>query len=66
MTKPGFLLPSLIGILVFLTPIPWNARITIGIGVVTDWIKGLTGACRRWLIRGAGRRNKKGHPKVAS
>jgi len=43
MTKLRFLLPSLIGILIFLTPIPWDGRITIGIGVVTDWIKGLMG-----------------------
>lgn len=43
MTKLRFLLPSLIGVLIFLTPIPWDGRITIGIGVVTDWIKGLMG-----------------------
>jgi nucleoside recognition membrane protein YjiH len=43
MSKIRFLLPSLIGILVFLTPIPWDGRVTIGIGVVTDWIKSLMG-----------------------
>ena len=43
MTKLRFLLPSLIGVLIFLTPIPWDGRLTIGIGVVTAWIKGLMG-----------------------
>ena len=41
MTNLRFLLPSLLGILIFLTPFPWDGRVTIGIGIVTDWIKGL-------------------------
>lgn len=44
MTKLRFLLPSLLGILIFLVPIPWDGRITIGIGVVTNWLKDLMGA----------------------
>jgi nucleoside recognition membrane protein YjiH len=43
MTKLRFLLPSLMGIVIFLTPIPWEGRITVGIGIVTDVIKGLMG-----------------------
>jgi hypothetical protein len=38
-----FLLPSLVGVLVFLTPISWDGRLTIGIGIITGWIKSLMG-----------------------
>jgi len=34
-----FVLPSLVGILIFLTPIRWNGNSTIGIGIVTGWLK---------------------------
>ena len=37
------MLPSLVGVLVFLTPIPWDGRLTIGIGIITTWIKSLMG-----------------------
>ena len=43
MTKLRFLLPSILGILVFLTPISWEGQTTIGIGVVTGWLKSLMG-----------------------
>lgn len=32
-------MPSLFGVLIFLTPISWNGQLTIGIGVVTGWIR---------------------------
>ena len=38
-----FLLPSTLGVLIFLTPISWDGNTAIGIGVITDWIKGLMG-----------------------
>jgi len=38
-----FLLPSLLGVLIFLTPIPWDGHLTIGIGIVTAWVRGLMG-----------------------
>lgn len=38
-----FILPSLAGFLVFLTPIPWQGELTIGIGIITGWIKALMG-----------------------
>ncbi len=38
-----FLLPSLVGVPVFLTPVPWDGRLTIGIGIITGWIKSLMG-----------------------
>ena len=41
--KLRFLLPSLFGVLVFLTPIPWNGHLTIGIGIITGWVKSLMG-----------------------
>lgn len=34
-----FVVPSLIGVFVFLTPIAWNGQLTIGIGIVTGWIR---------------------------
>lgn len=41
--KVRFLLPSLLGALIFLTPVPWDGRITIGIGVITNAILNLMG-----------------------
>ncbi len=38
-----FVLPSLAGILIFLTPIRWNGNSTIGIGIITGWIKVMLG-----------------------
>ena len=43
MRKILFLLPSTLGVLLFLTPIPWGGKTTVGIGIVTDWIKDLMG-----------------------
>ena len=42
-TKLQFILPSLLGTLIFLTPIRWDGDLTIGIGVITGWIKILLG-----------------------
>ena len=42
-TKLRFVLPSLLGVLVFLIPVPWDGRLTIGVGIVTRWIKTLMG-----------------------
>jgi nucleoside recognition membrane protein YjiH len=44
MNKLRFLLPSTLGVLVFLTPISWDGNTSIGIGVITEWIKALMGA----------------------
>jgi nucleoside recognition membrane protein YjiH len=38
-----FVLPSLLGVLIFLTPIPWDGHLTIGIGIITGWIRALMG-----------------------
>ena len=38
-----FVLPSLLGALIFLTPIPWDGHLTIGIGIITGWIRALMG-----------------------
>jgi nucleoside recognition membrane protein YjiH len=38
-----FLLPSLLGVLIFLTPLPWDGRLTIGIGLATNAVKALMG-----------------------
>ena len=38
-----FALPSLLGVLIFLTPIPWDGHLTIGIGIITGWVKRLMG-----------------------
>ena len=38
-----FVLPSLLGVLFFLTPIPWNGNPTIVIGIITAWLKALMG-----------------------
>lgn len=43
MTTLRFLLPSILGVLIFLTPIVWDGTTTIGIGIITTWIKGLFG-----------------------
>jgi nucleoside recognition membrane protein YjiH len=42
-TALRFLLPSIAGVLVFLTPIPWEGHTTIGIGIFTGWVKALMG-----------------------
>ena len=42
-TKLHFVLPSLLGVLTFLTPIPWDGKQTIVIGIVTGWVKALMG-----------------------
>ena len=44
MNKLRFLLPSILGVAIFLTPIPWGGSLTIVIGIVNDWIKNLMGA----------------------
>lgn len=44
MNKLRFLLPSFFGVLIFLTPIPWDSKQTIGIGIVVAWLKNLMGA----------------------
>lgn len=38
-----FLLPSFLGMLIFLAPIPWDGHLTIGIGIITGWIRRLMG-----------------------
>ncbi|MGI9219909.1 MAG: nucleoside recognition domain-containing protein, partial [Woeseiaceae bacterium] len=38
-----FVVPSTLGILIFLTPISWNGQLTIGIGVITGWVRALMG-----------------------
>ena len=38
-----FALPSLFGVLIFLTPIPWDGHLTIGIGIITGWVRALMG-----------------------
>ncbi len=38
-----FALPSLLGVLIFLTPIPWEGHLTIGIGIITGWVRALMG-----------------------
>lgn len=39
-----FALPSLLGVLIFLTPVPWNGKLTIGIGIIYGWIMAAMGA----------------------
>jgi nucleoside recognition membrane protein YjiH len=39
-----FILPSLAGILIFLTPIRWDGNSTIGIGIITRSIKAMLGS----------------------
>ncbi len=50
--KLRFLLPSLLGLLIFLTPIRWDGKLTIGIGIVTGWIKDLMGAYGLHIVVG--------------
>ena len=38
-----FFLPSLLGVLIFLTPIRWDGNLTIGVGIAVGWIKDLMG-----------------------
>ena len=38
-----FALPSFLGVLIFLTPIPWEGHLTIGIGIITGWVRALMG-----------------------
>ena len=38
-----FLAPSLLGVLVFLVPVRWDGDLTIGIGIVTQWVRALMG-----------------------
>ena len=46
-----FLLPSLVGILMFLTPIPIEGGgANIGIGILTDWTKALLGDALPWIV----------------
>ncbi len=51
-TKLQFILPSLLGMLTFLTPIRWDGDLTIGIGVITGWIKNLLGVHALQLVVG--------------
>lgn len=51
-TKLQFILPSLLGMLTFLTPIRWDGDLTIGIGVITGWIKYLLGVHALQLVVG--------------
>ena len=37
-------MPSLAGVAIFLTPLPWDGQLTIGIGIITGWIRALMGA----------------------
>jgi nucleoside recognition membrane protein YjiH len=41
--KLHFLLPSALGVLVFLIPVPWGGKLTIVIGIITDWVRALMG-----------------------
>jgi nucleoside recognition membrane protein YjiH len=38
-----FVIPSALGILIFLTPISWDGNLTIGIGIITGWVRALMG-----------------------
>ena len=38
-----FVLPSFFGVLIFLTPIPWDGRVVIGIDIVYNWIRAQLG-----------------------
>ena len=42
-TALRFVIPSLLGVLIFLTPIPWDGHLTIGIGIITSWVRRLLG-----------------------
>ncbi len=47
-----FLLPSLVGVLMFLTPIPTEAGANIGIGILSDWTVELLGDALPWIVVG--------------
>ncbi|MDH4125640.1 MAG: YjiH family protein [Gammaproteobacteria bacterium] len=47
-----FALPSLLGVLLFLTPVPWDGHLTIGIGIVTSWVRALMGDYGLQLVVG--------------
>lgn len=36
-------MPSFLGMLIFLVPVPWNGNLTIVIGIVTGWVKAMMG-----------------------
>lgn len=38
-----FILPSSLGVAIFLVPVAWNGKLTIGIDIVTQWVKALMG-----------------------
>ena len=48
-----FLLPSLVGVLMFLTPYPTEGGANIGIGILTDWAESLLGGSLPWIVVGA-------------
>ena len=39
-----FILPSSLGVAIFLVPVAWDGELTIGIGIITLWVKALMGA----------------------
>lgn len=39
-----FILPSSLGVAIFLVPVVWDGKLTIGIDIITQWIKALMGA----------------------
>lgn len=45
-----FVVPSALGVLIFLTPIMWDGSLTIGIGVATQWVIKLMGAYGLHLV----------------
>jgi len=51
-TTLRFLLPSLFGVLLFLTPVPWNGTRTIIIGILVEWIKALMGGFGVYIVVG--------------
>ena len=38
MTIRRFLFPSLAGVLLFLTPVPYNGNMTIVLGIMSSWV----------------------------
>jgi len=48
--KLRFLLPSLAGVLTFLTPISWNGNFTIGIGIIVAWVKQTLGEYGLFIV----------------
>lgn len=38
-----FILPSSLGVAIFLVPVAWDGNLTIGIGIITQWVKALMG-----------------------